>query len=90
MQDLLNSAENTASIACYLSDKNLANEVVNGISKNNVVSKVTIHSGKTMLAVSQNSRFPHHLNCRSSSSTIRISSPEKFSRRSIPEKKYVR
>ncbi|MBR7791858.1 sensor domain-containing diguanylate cyclase [Undibacterium sp. FT147W] len=58
MQDLLNSAENTASIACYLSDKNLANEVVNGISKNNVVSKVTIHSGKTMLAVSQKTSIP--------------------------------
>lgn len=58
MQDLLNSAENTTSIACYLSDKNLANEVVNGISKNNVVSKVTIHSGEKVLAVSKKQALP--------------------------------
>lgn len=58
MQDLLNSAENTTSIACYLSDKNLANEVVNGISKNNVVSQVTIHTGEKVLAVSQKQAAP--------------------------------
>lgn len=58
MQDLLNSAENTTSIACYLSDKNLANEVVNGISKNNVVSKVTIRSAEKVLATSQKPSVP--------------------------------
>jgi hypothetical protein len=57
MEDLLNSAENTASIACYLSDKNLANEVVNGISKNNVVSKVTIHSGEKCWLSHRNSQI---------------------------------
>ncbi|GGX17890.1 hypothetical protein [Undibacterium macrobrachii] len=46
MGTLLSTVENTVSIACYLSDTNLAKEVAQGLLKNEDVASVKIYSNK--------------------------------------------
>jgi diguanylate cyclase (GGDEF)-like protein/PAS domain S-box-containing protein len=50
MGELLKTVESTASIACYLQDKNLAAEVSRGLMKNHIVSRVTIRDRGMVLA----------------------------------------
>ncbi|MBC3930245.1 sensor domain-containing diguanylate cyclase [Undibacterium curvum] len=50
MHDLLNSVENTAQIACYLSDANLAKELVQGLSKNHDIRQIVIYQKEHVLA----------------------------------------
>lgn len=50
MLGLLSTVENTASIACYLSDRILATELSQGLLKNGDVSRVRILSGDKLLA----------------------------------------
>ncbi|MET3129988.1 diguanylate cyclase (GGDEF)-like protein/PAS domain S-box-containing protein [Oxalobacteraceae bacterium GrIS 1.11] len=50
MAELLNTVENTASVACFLSDKGLAAEVSRGLMKNHFISSVTIRSKAMVLA----------------------------------------
>jgi diguanylate cyclase (GGDEF)-like protein/PAS domain S-box-containing protein len=49
MSTLLSTVENTVSIACYLSDANLAKEVAQGLLKNEDVASVKIHSSQKTL-----------------------------------------
>ncbi|MBC3870068.1 diguanylate cyclase domain-containing protein [Undibacterium oligocarboniphilum] len=58
--DLLASLENTASIACYINDQNLANEVVNGLGRNADISQVSINVKETILAKLVKPTPPHH------------------------------
>lgn len=58
--DLLASLENTASIACYINDQNLANEVVNGLGRNADISQVSINVKGTILAELVKPTPPHH------------------------------
>ncbi|MDE2428300.1 MAG: hypothetical protein KGM99_06195, partial [Burkholderiales bacterium] len=50
MRNLLSTVENTASIACYLADQNLASEVAHGLLKNGDIKRVRIASEVTTLA----------------------------------------
>ena len=47
---LLDTVEDTMQIACYLSDRNLAKDVVDGIGKRNEVKSIRISNSKTVLA----------------------------------------
>lgn len=50
LNELLDTVQRTLSIACFLSDKQLANEVALGLLSNRTVSAVEIRSGDTKLA----------------------------------------
>lgn len=50
IEEILATVENTASIACYLTDKNLASELARGLLKNNDISHAKILTGQTILA----------------------------------------
>ncbi len=50
MQASLSTVENTASIACFLLDQNLASELARGLLKNGDISRVLIFSGDKILA----------------------------------------
>lgn len=49
METLLSTVEDTVSIACYLSDANLAKEVAQGLLKNEDVASVKIFSAQSIL-----------------------------------------
>lgn len=49
LQELLSTVENTAQIACFLGDVQLAEEVANGLLSNRVVSRVTVLRGDEVL-----------------------------------------
>ncbi|WP_395008907.1 diguanylate cyclase [Undibacterium sp.] len=49
MRTLLSTVENTVSIACYLSDANLAKEVSQGLLKNQEVASIKIYSAQRIL-----------------------------------------
>nr|WP_315482751.1 diguanylate cyclase [uncultured Undibacterium sp.] len=49
METLLSTVENTVSIACYLSDTNLAKELGQGLLKNEDVASIKIYSEKIVL-----------------------------------------
>ncbi|MBR7799094.1 diguanylate cyclase [Undibacterium fentianense] len=57
MTSLLSTVENTVSIACYLSDANLAKEVGQGLLKNDELASVKIFSANTVLADLQKKHF---------------------------------
>jgi len=50
IKELLNSVENTAAVACYLSDKNLSNDVANDLQKNTNIKEVRIFNKSTLLS----------------------------------------
>jgi len=50
LNELLDTVQRTLSIACFLSDKELANEIVLGLLSNQTVSAVAIRAGATQLA----------------------------------------
>jgi diguanylate cyclase (GGDEF)-like protein/PAS domain S-box-containing protein len=50
MEALLDTVENTASIACFVGDQQLATEVVSGLLKSHEVARVVIRSGDKELA----------------------------------------
>lgn len=59
MGTLLSTVENTVSIACYLSDANLAKEVAQGLLKNEDVASVKIFSAKSVLTeLKKNTNLP--------------------------------
>lgn len=49
MGTLLSTVENTVSIACYLSDANLAKEVAQGLLKNEEIASIKIFSSQSVL-----------------------------------------
>ncbi len=50
LRELLDTVERSASIACFLGDKQLANEVAHGLLANRIVKEVTILGGENPLA----------------------------------------
>src|SRR3989338_3847513 len=50
MDELLDTVENTASVACFVEDKQLAAELVSGMLKNRVVSSVVVRTANKELA----------------------------------------
>lgn len=62
MGTLLSTVENTVSIACYLSDANLAKEVAQGLLKNEDVASIRIFSSKQVLTNLQKNKFLRNSN----------------------------
>jgi len=56
LTELLDTVERTASIACYLSDKPLAAEVVQGLMSNREIAAVTIQTSDTLEILAEASR----------------------------------
>lgn len=52
LNELLDAVERTVSIACFVGDKNLAEEVVKGLLQSPVVDAVSIRTGESVLAES--------------------------------------
>lgn len=50
LNELLDTVQRTASIACFLSDRQLADEVARGLLRNRIVSRVTIRVDDALLA----------------------------------------
>jgi len=50
MDELLDTVESTASVACFVEDKQLAAELVSGLLKNRVVSRVVVQTADKELA----------------------------------------
>ncbi|MFZ6861305.1 diguanylate cyclase domain-containing protein [Undibacterium sp. Ji67W] len=50
IKELLNSVENTVAVACYLSDKNLSNDVANDLQKNTNIKEVRIFNKYAVLS----------------------------------------
>lgn len=50
LQELLDTVERPASIACFLQNQQLANEVSQGLLSNQIVKRIVIRAGATLLA----------------------------------------
>ncbi|MDQ5911062.1 MAG: Diguanylate cyclase, partial [Pseudomonadota bacterium] len=50
LRELLDTVERPASIACFLQDRQLANEVSQGLLSNQIVKRIVIRAGATLLA----------------------------------------
>lgn len=50
LQELLDTVERPASIACFLQNQQLANEVSQGLLNNEIVKRIVIRAGSTLLA----------------------------------------
>ncbi|HTU65015.1 MAG TPA: sensor domain-containing diguanylate cyclase [Steroidobacteraceae bacterium] len=49
VDELASTVESTVSVACFVNDTKLAQEIANGLMKNRIVAGVTITSGRTIL-----------------------------------------
>ncbi len=50
LSELLDTIERTVQVTCFVMDKALATEVVQGVMKNRAIASVSIHSGQELLA----------------------------------------
>jgi signal transduction histidine kinase/ActR/RegA family two-component response regulator len=78
LEELLDTVESTASVACFVEDKQLATELVNGLLKNNGIARVVVMANQKELALGKANGLPDSglkRGSNSHSATRQIKSP---------------